>query len=411
MRDTDLFQLALGLESPWYVSSSEFNTELKRLDVRIDFHKGSTFCCPECGHAPLKAYDTVEKSWRHLNFFQHEAYLAARVPRVACPQCGVRLIDKLPWARRESGFTLLFEAMIMTMAKSMPVNTIASYIGENDTRIWRVIHHYVYQARQQADYSQVKQVGVDETSSKRGHNYVTLFVDLEGPQILFVTEGKDASTVKAFRDDLTAHNGDPDAITEFCSDMSPAFIKGVSSNFSNAHLTFDKFHIMQVVNGAVDEVRRQEQQDRPELKKTRYIWLKNKENLKKSQQETLEQLQMSKLNLKTSRAYQIKLTFQEFFQQPPETAEPFLKKWYYWATHSRLEPMKQAAYTIKRHWDGILRWFKSNITNGTLEGINSLIQAAKARARGYRTTRNLITMIYLIGGKLDFRLPCLTHSK
>jgi len=117
MLDIELFQLALGLESPWYVLSSEFNVELKRLDVRIDFHKGSTFCCPECGHTQLKAYDTVEKSWRHLNFFQHEAYLAARVPRVACPDCGVRLIDKLPWARRESGFTLLFEAMIMTMAK------------------------------------------------------------------------------------------------------------------------------------------------------------------------------------------------------------------------------------------------------------------------------------------------------
>jgi transposase len=411
MRDTDLFQLALGLDSPWYVSSSEFNVELKRLDIRIDFHKGSTFCCPECGQAPLKAYDTVDKSWRHLNFFQHEAYLTARVPRVACPQCGVRLIDKLPWARRESGFTLLFEALIMTMAKSMPVNTIASYIGENDTRIWRVIHHYVDQARKQADYSAVTKVGVDETSSKRGHNYVTLFVDLEGPQILFVTQGKDAATVKAFRDDLIAHNGNPETIAEFCSDMSPAFIKGVSSNFPDAHLTFDKFHIMQVVNDAVDEVRRQEQQERPELKKTRYIWLKNKKNLKRSQQETLEQLQMSKLNLKTSRAYQIKLTFQEFFQQPPETAEAFLKKWYYWATHSRLEPMKQAAYTIKRHWKGILRWFQSNITNGTLEGINSLVQAAKARARGYRTTRNLIAIIYLIGGKLDFRLPCLTHSK
>ena len=162
---------------------------------------------------------------------------------------------------------------------------------------------------------------------------------------------------------------------------------------------------MQVINKAVDEVRRQEQKDRPELHRTRYIWLKNQKNLKVSQRELLERLSLSKLNLKTARAYQMRLAFQEFFTQPVETAELFLKKWYFWATHSRLQPMKEAAYTIKRHWSGIMRWFTSRISNGTLEGINSLIQAAKARARGYRTTRNLISMIYLIGGKLNFGLP------
>ena len=155
----------------------------------------------------------------------------------------------------------------------------------------------------------------------------------------------------------------------------------------------------------VDEVRRQEQKDRPELAKSRYVWLKNPDNLKSSQTKTLEELTVKKLNLKTSRAYHIKLNFQELFNQPPETAEGYLKKWYFWATHSRLEPIKNAAYTIKRHWDGILRWFQSGINNGILEGMNSLIQAAKARARGYRSTKNLITMIYLIGGKLNFGLP------
>lgn len=405
MRDLDLFQLALGLEVPWSVSSSSFDAEQKRLDIRIDFAPGSVFCCPKCGRSGLKAYDTSESTWRHLNFFQHEAYLTARVPRISCPECGILKLDSLPWARRNSGFTLLFEAMIMVMAKSMPVNVIASIIGEHDTRIWRVITHYVAQARGEADYCGVTTVGVDETASKRGHNYVSLFVDLAVPKVLFVTEGKDASTVKRFRDDLVAHNGDPSQITEFCSDMSPAFIKGVTDNFANAHLTFDKFHIMQVINNAVDEVRRQEQKERPELHRTRYIWLKNLEKLKASQREQLEKLTLSKLNLKTARAYQMRLMFQEFFTLPADTAELLLKKWYYWATHSRLQPMKEAAYTIKRHWDGILRWFTSRISNGTLEGINSLIQAAKARARGYRTSTNLISMIYLIGGKLNFGLP------
>lgn len=405
MKDLELFQLALGLKPPWQVSSLEFDPEKKRLDIKIDFLKGSTFSCPECGQVELKAYDTVEKSWRHLNFFQHETYLTARVARVDCSKCGVRLISDLPWARRDSGFTLLFEAMIMTLVKSMPVKTLATFVGEHDTRLWRILHHYVDQGRDQVDHSTVKHVGVDETSSKKGHNYVSLFVDLEKSRILFATEGKDASTVKRFQQDLVAHNGATEAVTEFCSDMSPAFIKGVKECFPTAHLTFDKFHIMKIINEAVDEVRRQEQKERPELIKTRYIWLKNQDNLKSAQLKTLEELQVKKLNLKTCRAYHIRLNFQDFFTQPSETAEAYLKKWYFWATHSRLQPIKEAAYTIKRHWDGVLRWFHARINNGMLEGFNSLVQAAKARARGYRTTRNLIAMIYLIGGKLNFGLP------
>jgi transposase len=404
MRDTDLLQVALGLTPPWQVLSSDFNPQQRRLDIKIDFPRGSIFSCPECGQNNVKAYDTEEKTWRHLNFFQHEAYLTARVPRVQCDKCGIRLVN-VPWARSESGFTLLFEAMIMTLAKAMPVKTIASFVNEHDTRLWRVLHHYVDDARDNADYSEVTEVGVDETSSKRGHNYVSLFVDLEGPRVLFATEGKDASTVERFKQDLTDHKGNPENIQEVCCDMSPAFISGVEKQFPNSRLTFDKFHIMKIINAAVDEVRRQEQKDRPELARTRYIWLKNPENLKLSQVGTLEGLTVKKLNLKTSRAYHIRLNFQELFNQPPHMAEAYLKKWYFWATHSRLEPIKQAAYTIKRHWNGVLRWFHSNINNGILEGINSLIQAAKAKARGYRTTRNLIAMIYLIGGKLDFRLP------
>jgi len=255
------------------------------------------------------------------------------------------------------------------------------------------------------NFSSVKEVGVDETSHKRGHNYVTLFVDLEEPRTLFVTEGKDASTLSRFKEDLESHKGAREAIEEICCDMAPGFIAGVEKDFPNARITFDKFHVLKVLNEAVDEVRREEQGLRPELKKTRYIWLKNPENLKQREAAVLEELQIKKLNLKTMKAYHIRLNFQELWNQTAQEAERFLKKWYFWATHSRLEPIKEAAYTIKRHWTGILRWFRSRINNGILEAINSLVQAAKARARGYRTTKNLITMIYLIAGKLKFNLP------
>jgi transposase len=404
MKDTDIFQLALGLTSPWRVKLSTFAPETKRLDIVLHFARGSTFTCPDCGLTELKAHDTVSKTWRHLNFFQHDAYLTAKVPRIKCTDCGVRLVD-VPWARPGSGFTLLFEAMIMTLAKAMPVKTIGEFVGEHDTRLWRMIHHYVDQGRVAADYSGVQKVGFDETSSKRGHNYVSLFVDLEGPNVLFATEGKDSSTVKRFKEDLIEHGGSEESIKQMCCDMSPAFIKGVDEQFPEAELTFDKFHIMKVVNEAVDKVRREEQKEHPELARSRYAWLKNPQNLTKKQSEKLAGLTVKKLNLKTSRAYHIKLNFQEVFNQPLTAAEPLLKKWFFWATHSRLKPVIEAAYTIKRHWDGVLQWFKSQINNGILEGINSLIQAAKAKARGYRTNKNLIAMIYLIGGKFNFALP------
>jgi transposase len=293
----------------------------------------------------------------------------------------------------------------MILAREMPVKALSKIVKEQDTRLWRILNYYVQEARSKADFSSVREVGLDETSSKRGHNYVRLFVDLEEPKTLFATEDKDASTLNRFKEDLENHKGDAKAIEEIYCDMAPAFIAGVEKNFPNAQITFDKFHVLKILNEAVDEVRRQEQGLIPELKKTRYIWLKNPENLKQREASVFEALQLKKLNLKTMRAYHIRLNFQELWNQTAQEAEIFLKKWYFWATHSRLEPIKEAAYTIKRHWTGILRWFRSRINNGILEAINSLVQAAKARARGYRTTKNLITMTYLIADKLNFNLP------
>jgi transposase len=404
MKDTELIQIALMLTPPWKVAEYQFDVNQERLNIHLDFLKGSQFSCPVCDQADCAVHDTKEKSWRHLNFFQHETYMTARVPRIKCSNCGVRLIN-VPWARAGSEFTLLFEAYIMILAPSMPVKRIAELVSEHDTRLWRMIQHHVDEAREEADYSDVKKVGVDETSSKRGHNYVSLFVDLEKQKTIFATEGKDSATVELFKDDLSKHHGDPEAIVDVSCDMSPAFIKGVEENLINAAITFDKFHVLKGLNEAVDEVRRQEQKDHPELKNSRYIFLKNPENLTDKQANRLEDIKLKNLNLKTIRAYQIRLNFQELWLLPPDQAEAFLKKWYFWATHSRIEPVKEAAYTIKRHWDGVLNWFKSRINNGILEGFNSLVQAAKARARGYRTTEYLITMIYLITGKLRFNLP------
>jgi transposase len=268
--------------------------------------------------------------------------------------------------------------------------------------LWRVVHHYVDQARARTDASGVTQLAIDETAARKGHDYITLFVDIDQARVLFATEGKGAETVAAFADDLAAHGGKPEAISEVCIDMSPAFIKGVAENLPNAAITFDQFHAVKI--DAVDQVRRAEQKGQGLLRGTRYIWLRNPANLSDRQRATLEDLPTR--HLKTARAYQIRLAFQELYDQTStEAAAGFLKKWYFWATHSRLEPIIAAAHTGKRHWHGILRWFDSKIANGLIEGINSLVQAAKAKARGYRSTRNLKAMVYLLAGKLDLRLP------
>ena len=410
----DLFRVALGLEQPWVVNRIEFSQEKAQLDLWLDLPAGSRFACPECRKA-CSVYDHSERTWRHLNFFQHKTFLHARQPRIECPDHGVKTVE-VPWARSGVGFTLLMEAFILMLVQNgMTPTQAARMIDEHDTRLWRVVQHYVEKARSEADFSQVTVIGVDETSRARGHQYISVFMDLdeERRRVLFVTEGRDAETVKAFREDLTAHGGRVEQIEEACLDMSAAFISGLTEHFPKAQLTFDNFHLMKLLNEAVDQVRRVEQLTHPELKGSRYLWLTNEWNHTEKQAATFDELRSS--HLRTVRATHIKSVFQDLFACDSVTeAERMLKHWYFWATHSRIGPMIKAAKTIKKHWAGVLRWFVSRITNGLLEGINSLIQSAKAKARGFRSTRYLITMVYLIVGKLDFKLPTMgyaTHTK
>jgi transposase len=408
MRDVDLFQVALGLLPPWLVKSAAFEVksgDVKdgRLDLTIDFTRGGRFACAGCGKADCPVHDTETKTWRHLDFFQHKAYLTARTPRTDCSECGVKLVN-VPWARPNSGFTLLFEASVMTLVAAMPVRAAAELVREHDTRLWRIVIHYVEQAVARLDLADLRRVAIDETAAKRGHAYISVFIDIDRRRVVYVTEGRDASTVKHFADHVDGHNSDASRIKQVCIDMSGAFIKGVSENLTEANITFDKFHVIKQVNEGVDEVRRQEVKTRTELKGSRYLWLKNEANLSARGRDDLASL--ASTNLKTARAYRMRLAFQQIYAQPSRAwAELFLDRWLSWVKRSRLEPMTAVARTIVRHRDGILAWFDSRIANGIAEGINSIIQATKAKARGYRTIRNLTAMTYLVAGKLDLSLP------
>jgi len=388
-----LFDVALSLAPPWKVAGFRFDPDGKRLDIDLDFERGAKFPCPECGAAGCPVHDP-------------EAYLHARVPRCRCDRCGIRLVN-VPWARKGSPFTLLFEALTMAMMREMPVKATGKIVGEHDTKLWRVLHHYVDEARAKEDFSKVRKVGVDETSHRRGQDYVTLFADLERSKVLFATPGRDHGTVERFKEDLEAHGGAAGQVLEFTMDMSEAFRKGVAGNFEKAQMTVDRYHVVQLLNQRVDEIRRAEQGRHDGLKNTRYSWLKREANLTVGQREELAALRRRYRTM--GLAYQLKLEFEEFWGLAGGSAQAdaFLADWCLraWRSTMAIEPLKKFADTLVEHWERVLHWFESRIGNGILEAINSLVQAAKRRARGYRSKRNYIAMIYMTAGKLNFELP------
>ncbi|WP_435106950.1 ISL3 family transposase, partial [Arhodomonas sp. AD133] len=364
---------------------------------------------PACGAADQPVHDSRRRSWQHLHFFEHRAYIHASVPRVRCGGCTKTTQVAVPWARPGSGFTELFEAMVVTLCAQMPVQAVACHLGVGDDALWRILHHYIDAARAQENFSEVAAVGIDETAARRGHHYISVFHDLEARRVLYACPGRDQHTVARFAEDLRAHGGEPEAVTAACIDMSKAYIAGVGKHLPVAAITFDRFHVIQLANVAVDEVRRGEVREQPILKHTRWVWLKD------AGRWTYRQLQdfhaLSRTQLKTARAWRLKDALRELYAQAPprEIAEAELKRWYSWARRCRLKPFKRLALTIKAHWEGILNAFESRLHNGAVEATNGLIQAAKARARGYRTTRNLITITYLIGGKLS-HLPASPYT-
>lgn len=387
-----------------YIEEIVFDSAEGELHIHMNFQRGGRFPCSECGTEGLSVHDTVEKTWRHLNFFQYKCYIHLRTPRTQCLKCGERLWIP-PWVRKQSGFTMLFEAFVMALAKEMPISRIGELMGEQDTRIWRIVRFHVNRAHAKKSFAAATKVGCDETSSRKGHNYVTVFADMDSGEVLFATEGKDSGTVKAFAEELPKHDTQPEQIKEVTIDMSPAFISGVKDSLPEAGVTFDKFHVIHALNKAQDEVRRMEQKKNPLLKSSRYVWLKNPENLTEKQKKQLETLRFE--NLKTAKVYQMKLTFQDIYRniREPKAAEEAIKKWLSWAVRSRLDPIKGFAKMVKSHFAGIIRYFTSRLTSGAMEGINSRIQEIKRRARGFRNINNFIAMIYLEAAGLEMGLP------
>lgn len=416
MDNTSLFTAALQLEYPWKVSKVEFipdkdDPKVMALHITIAFERGAKFIFnledgsvwSDADGNPIEktAHDTVERTWQHLNFFQYKTYIHANMPKVSDGE-GHCLTVKAPWARKNSGFTLLFEAWVMELSKHLPVSVVAKLVGVRDKRLWRFIKHYVDAARELKDYSEVDSIGMDETS-KKGHNYITVMVDLSKREVIYTTDGKDHSTVDKFADDFKEHKGDPENVKVITCDMSLGFRKGIKDNFPNSETIIDKFHVIKHANEAVDTVRKQESTTNKLLKGTKYLWLKNDTNLTDEQAAWKSELMKASKHLKTSRAYAMRVEIQDIYEQclTVDEAEPRLKKLCSWLMRSRLEPMKKLCGLIRDHWKEILNYFEYRLTNAILEGINSIIQNVKRRARGFRTSEYFTTMIYLNCSNLD----------
>jgi transposase len=258
-------------------------------------------------------------------------------------------------------------------------------------------------SRQLLDLSGVRQIGIDEASAHAKTPFITVVVDMERRRAVFVTPGKGSDTLQAFAEDLKQRGGDPTQITEASCDMSAAFIAGIRDHLPAANITCDKFHLTKLVIEAMDEVRRDEADSSsfaPLLAGSIVALRRNPENQRPDEALHAQIIALPQLHLKTGKAYRLKLAFQDAFSQAGQTGVAAMARWCAWAQRCRLAPFRRVARTIRKHWDGVVRYFTTGLTNAILEGINSLIQSAKARARGFRTTRNLIAMVYVVVGKL-----------
>jgi len=408
MNGNDNTALGLGLQAPWEITGQLLNTETMPHELRltIQARRGAQYPCPVCG-VSCQAHDYKEMTWRHLNFFQHHCYITASVPRVRCREHGVKQIE-IPWTRKGSKFTLLFEQAAMLLVREMPVLTTARILELDDKKLWRIVLHYVKASMAKLDLGACKAFAVDETKSRKGHRYVTVFIDLDRKEkpVIFAVPGKDKDTLMAFKRHLIAHGGTAEHVVEVVTDMSGAFIAGIKAHFANSAFTVDWFHVVQLLTKAVDEVRRAESKEVAMPKASRWATLKKAEG-----QFTAKQLdalaELVAMDLHTANAWRIKELLRWVRRADSMRAAKWRLTWFLNVARSLvadvalLKPVRKALRTIEKHRDAILARWNSGHSNARIEALNGIFQAAKCRARGYRNDQTFISIIYLLAAPIQ----------
>jgi len=387
---------------------SRVDIEEGSLVAFIVSRKGSRPTCSVCGRkAPC--YDTLsERSWRHVPCWGIPVFFRYSPRRCSCARCGVK-VEAMPWSLGKSRLSLPFIVVLSSFARILSWEEVARLFGVHWNTVRASVLHSVEYGLTHRDLSGVLLIGVDEISRRKGHTYITNVYDLESKRLIWTGEGRDCATLERFFDD---YGEEPTArIKGICCDMWAPYFDAIEKKAPEALVVFDKFHIVRHLIDAVDKVRKMEaiekKKDNPELLDgTKYIWLKNPWNLTPKQRERLGQLE--KLNLKINRAYLLKESFRHFWDYLyPESARKFLKKWFWWATHSRLVPMRDFAWMLRNHEDDLMNFFKLRITGGVIEGLNRKAKVVSQRAYGYRTFDTFKLALYHVMGQLP--MPELTH--
>jgi transposase len=408
MQDTALYQYLLGLQSPWTVSRVKLDMNEQRVDVWAEHPEDATWVCPHCTKT-LSLYDHAEeRAWRHLDSCQFQTYLHARIPRVACDEHGVVQV-LVPWAAPRARFTLLFERLAIDVLRQCDVSGATRILRISWDEAWGVMQRAVTRGRARKQVRRVRRIGVDEKAAAKGHRYLTLVCDLDEGTVEHIAEDRTQASLDGYYAGLTLEQ--LDGIEAVAMDMWEPYIQATQAQVPEAatKIVFDRFHIMGHVGKAVDTVRKREHRELmasgdETLKGSKYLWLYSHENVPERRRDEFAALRRQEL--KVGRAWAIKEALRRLWHYVyPASGWKFWKRWYFWATHSRLEPMRKAAETIRRHIENILTYYQHPVTNAMSEGLNSQIQKIKSMACGFRNLEHFKTAIYFHCGGLDL-YPC-----
>jgi transposase len=410
MKDTvELYQKLLNLPPPWKVSEVDLDPERLHVIVRVEWPEKQVHC-PTCDALCGKHDRREERGWRHMDSVGYQTILLCRVPRADCGEHGVQSV-KLPWAEAKSRFAAMFEAhAIDVLLATKCVKPAMGLLHLSWDEIHAVQERAVDRGLERRRLDDVEYVGIDEKSFGKGHDYVSVLCDLKNPRVIDVVHGRKEEHANQLWQTLSVEQRKN--IKAVALDMWPAFIASTSKHVPGADLVHDKFHCAKHLNEAVDKVRRKENKELvsdgiESLKGSKYLWLKNPENWTPEQEATFKSLKAD--GLKVARAWAIKEMFSEFWNYIyPGAARNFFKRWYWWATHSRLKPIRYVARMLRDHLENLLTYMKHRITNAVAEGMNSKIQLIKSMARGFRNFQNYRVAILFYCGRLNlYPLKCL----
>ena len=414
MESVELYRQLLGLTAPWTVERVDLDMARQHVEVHVGHTVGQRFSCPECGQE-LPVYDHLaERVWRHLDSCQFMTYLHARPPRVSCPEHGVHQVT-LPWAQAGSRFTNLFEALAIDILLAANVKKAAEILRITWDEAWHLMERAVCRGRMVKGNDLPSQIGIDEKAIAKGHRYMTLVCDLQESTVEYIGEDRKETSLAAYFDAFS--NEQRETIEAISLDMWPAYINACRDNVPDADtkMVFDRFHIMRHVIDAVDKVRKQEhkalmQAGNHTLAKSKYLWLTNPANMTDQARKRFAELKVTEL--KTRRAWALKESLRALWSYTSTAwAMKFWKRWYFWATHSRLAPMIAAAKLIARHLSNVLTYFTHRITNAVAEGLNSKIATVQKRACGYRNPNHFKIAVYFHCGGLNLYPASVTHTK